>query len=58
MTDQPTMARQYFEFVQGVALLDMQKIDDGNRHELNKLEALIAEAWKWSEKLQLRSFAP
>lgn len=48
------VTRELFEFVQSIATLEMGKIDAGNRHELNDLESAIREAWRWSERLQLR----
>lgn len=48
--------RDIYTIVSKIAFIDMQKVDAGNRYELNKLEATALEANAFLEKLQFGDY--
>ena len=50
--------RDIFDIVNAIAVLDMRKIDAGDRHTLNQVEQVIYDASAFIEKLTLGDFLP
>lgn len=48
--------RDIYTIVSKIAFIDMQKVDAGDRYELNKLEASVSEASAFLERLQFGDY--